>query len=462
MYIFDSVLKQKVKFEPIRKNEVSIYLCGPTVYDDAHLGHAKSSITFDLLRRTFIALGYKVNFIRNFTDIDDKILNKMAQTNCSLEEITQKYITSYNQDMNAIKILEPNKTPRATQCINSIINYIQKLIDKNLTYTIKDGIYFDTGKDKDYLSLSGRNDENNLARVKGNDDKKNEKDFVLWKFDDKWYDAPFGKGRPGWHTECVAMIKTYFDGSLDYQIDIHAGGIDLLFPHHENEAAQCRCLEQKELAKYWMHNGFIQINDEKMSKSLGNAFFIKNALQIVPAEALRYYLMSCHYRANFNYSVADLLASKKRLDKLYRLKKRLTNQKIGKANETFKMNLLEFMTDDLNVSKALSAIDEMINLANQTIDKEPKNNDFKQEIAGNLNFIKELLGIGYEDENSWFLWGLDEKMLKKIESLIQARANAKKQKNFALCDQIRDELKAMDIVIMDTANGTTWEKICAE
>ncbi|EAI4414906.1 cysteine--tRNA ligase [Campylobacter fetus] len=459
MIIYDSILKQKVEFKPIREDEANIYVCGPTVYDDAHLGHAKSSISFDLLRRTLKSLGYKVKFIKNFTDIDDKILKKMSQTGKSLEDITNHYISRYKADMYALNVADADIEPKATTSLTSIINYIKTLFENGWAYKIDDGIYFDTSKDDKYLSLSGRKDENLIARVASKDEKKDEKDFVLWKFDENWYDSPFGRGRPGWHSECVAMIKDHFCGSCEFEIDIHAGGADLLFPHHENEAAQCRCAYNKNLAKYWMHNGFVQVNNEKMSKSLGNSFFIKDALELVPGEALRFYLMSSHYRANFNYDIDDLKSSKKRLDKIYRLKKRLIGVKASKTDAKFKKDILDAMSDDLNISVALAILDEMVNNANAKLDNEPKNRDFKQILVSNLEFVKELLGILYIDEFKWFQWGVDDSLKQEISVLIDQRNMAKKDKNFILADQIRDKLTNMDISIMDTPNGTMWEKV---
>ncbi len=272
MQIFDSIKRKKVEFEPVKSDFVRIYVCGPTVYDDAHLGHAKSAVSFDLLRRTLSELGHKVKFVRNYTDIDDKILKKMAESGESLEAITDRYIASYERDMGALNVLEPDVKPKATQTLKEMIEYIEILLKNGFAYEIAgDGIYFDTAKDVQYLSLSGKFDtEANVARVESNLQKEDKKDFVLWKFDEKWYESPFGRGRPGWHTECVAMIKKHLSSGEKFEIDIHAGGLDLLFPHHENEAAQCRCAEHKSLAKYWLHNGFIQVNNEKMSKSLGN------------------------------------------------------------------------------------------------------------------------------------------------------------------------------------------------
>ncbi|NLY04227.1 MAG: cysteine--tRNA ligase [Campylobacter sp.] len=459
MVIYDSVLKKKVKFEPIKADKAYIYVCGPTVYDDAHLGHAKSSISFDLLRRTLLKLGYDVKFVKNFTDIDDKILNKMSQTGQSLESITTYYIDRYLEDMDALNVLRADIQPRATECLGHIIEYILALYNKGVAYKIEgDGIYFDTSKDAKYLSLSGRSDEETKARVQSNSLKKDSKDFVLWKFDDDWYDSPFGKGRPGWHTECVAMIKKYLDTKNEiYVIDIHAGGLDLLFPHHENEAAQCRCFEHRSLAKYWMHNGFVQVDNEKMSKSLNNSFFVKDALKIVPGEALRYYLMSSHYRANFNYSVEDLKASKKRLDKIYRLKKRVFDVKPSQVNSNFKSEILSALSDDLNSSLALANLDMMVNLANETLDKNPKDRAVKSEISANLKFISEILGI-LNDEN-YFQFDVDDRQKDEILSLLKERNLAKKERNFDKADKIRDELALMGISIMDTAQGTTWEKI---
>ncbi|PSM52746.1 cysteinyl-tRNA synthetase [Campylobacter blaseri] len=459
MHIFDSVSKKKVKFEPIKDDIVSIYVCGPTVYDDAHLGHAKSSISFDLLWRTLSALGYNVKFVKNFTDIDDKILNKMKENGKSLKEITNFYIDSYLSDMEKLNIKRATIEPKATENLESIISYIKTLLKKEIAYITNDGVYFDTSKDDRYLSLSGKKDELNIARVKSCSDKKDDKDFALWKFDENWYEAPFGKGRPGWHSECVAMIKTHLDsGDEKYSIDIHAGGMDLLFPHHENEAAQCRCAEHKDLAKYWMHNGFVQVNNEKMSKSLGNSFFIKDALKLVPGEALRFYLMSSHYRANFNYSIDDLLASKRRLDKIYRLKKRVLGSKLGTIDNNFKDEILSALSDDLNISLALSYLDNFVNLSNDYLDKNPKDKTKKGEILANLELVKDIFGILEVDSFEYFQFGVSQDEKAKINSLIEKRDLAKKDKNYALADSIREELSNMGISIMDTANGTVWEK----
>ena len=461
MRIFDTSKREKVEFSPIKDGEVSIYLCGPTVYDDAHLGHAKSAVSFDLLRRVLKALGYKVKFARNYTDIDDKILNKMAQTGQTLEEITNKYIAHYESDMGALNVLDPDFKPKATQCLEAIISYIKVLMDRGVAYKTSDGIYFDTSKDSGYFSISGKDNNTDLiARVVCFCEKRDEKDFVLWKFDEKWYESPFGKGRPGWHTECVAMIREFLSDKEndEFEIDIHAGGIDLLFPHHENEASQCRCAYHKNLSKYWMHNGFIKVNNEKMSKSLNNSFFVKDALKNVHGEVLRYYLLTSHYRAHFNYSDEDLVASKKRLDKIYRLKKRVNGVQAGMANESFKNELLEALSDDLNASKALASVDEFVKTANERLDNNPKDKAYKAEVVANLELIGEILGIAITNYVEYFQFGVSDEQKEQIKRLLDERAVAKKERNFARADEIRDELAKMNISIMDTPNGAVWER----
>ncbi|WP_306529035.1 cysteine--tRNA ligase [Campylobacter sp.] len=472
MVIYDSLSKKKLPFKPISEGLARIYACGPTVYDDAHLGHAKSAVSFDLLRRVLQAEGYEVKFARNFTDIDDKILKKMAQSGKSLEEITEFYTRRYLQDMSALNVEDASISPKATENIAAICELIFSLLQKGFAYEIAgDGIYFDTRKDGDYLSLSGKKEGvgKNIARVASNDAKHDEKDFVLWKFDENWFDSPFGKGRPGWHSECVAMILAHLDsGDPQFCIDIHAGGADLLFPHHENEAAQCRCARHRALSKYWLHNGFVQVNNEKMSKSLGNSFFVGDALKIAPGEALRFYLLSSHYRANFNYSIADLLASKKRLDKIYRLKKRVRDVLAPAAGQNsapelpateakFRSEMMEFLSDDLNTSGALAVLDSFVASANEALDRAPKDKALKARIAANLEFAKQTLGILYEDETEYFRFGVSEQQRAQIEELIKQRGRAKAEKDFARADAIRARLTDMKIEVMDTPGGTVWE-----
>ncbi|MDD4883307.1 cysteine--tRNA ligase [Sulfuricurvum sp.] len=462
MFIYDSVKKSKLRFEPQNEGKVSLYVCGPTVYDDAHLGHAKSALVFDLLRRVLEGEGYEVFFARNITDIDDKIINKALQSGLSTAEIAQRYSEAYHQDMAAIGVLPPTLEPKATESIDAMCEMIQKLLDKGHAYTISNGdIYFDTATDKGYLSLSNRQSDDNVSRVEKVSEKRHEADFALWKAvhdDSVSFDSPFGKGRPGWHLECSAMIERYVrSGDHPYAIDIHGGGADLLFPHHENEAAQTRCSSNHELAKYWMHNGFVTIGGEKMSKSLGNSFFLKDALKAYDGEVLRFYLLSTHYRGDFNFNEEDLIASKRRLDRLYRLKKRLFGLNAPIVETDLKQSLLEVLGDDLNVSKAYALIDEFVTSANEKLDAAPKDKTLRSVLLSSFETLNALLGFGGQNPYAYFQFGLDEATKARINELIDKRSEAKKIKDFAASDALRDELTAMGIAIMDTPEGTVWE-----
>jgi cysteinyl-tRNA synthetase len=466
MHIYDSVQKTKLPFEPIHEGKVSIYVCGPTVYDDAHLGHARSALAFDLLCRTLKSLDYTVTLAKNFTDIDDKIIKKVQQSGKSMEEITSFYITRYLEEMDALGVQRADLEPKATESLRAIEAMIQTLLDKDFAYRISNGdVYFDTSKDRHYGSISHRvsEDDENQSRVAHTEEKRNPKDFALWKAckdgGDTCFETEFSKGRPGWHIECSAMIEKHFSGTENYSIDIHGGGADLLFPHHENEAAQSRCATGHELAKYWMHNGFVQIDGEKMSKSLGNSFFLKDALALYDGEVLRFYLNSVHYRNDFNFSEEELKLSKKRLDKIYRLKKRVSPSTASTANQTFKTLLLNAMSDDLNISIALAVIDEMLAVTNEMLDSDPQNKVLKKECLANIAFIDTLLGFGGKEPFSYFQIGVDETLKQKITRMLQERSEAKKIKDFARSDAIRDELTELSISIMDTSEGTLWEKL---
>jgi cysteinyl-tRNA synthetase len=458
VHIYDSKTKDKIALE---NNEIRLYVCGPTVYDDAHLGHARSAVAFDLLVRTLRALGKKVIFARNITDIDDKILKKMNDTGKSLEEITTRYYESYKNELAKLNCLAPNIEPKATECVQDMLLLIQTLIEKGYAYKTASGdVYFDATKDDGYLSLSGHKIEDAVSRI-GQSEKRGEKDFVLWKSTKEGekvsFASPFGQGRPGWHIECSAMIKKYLAKDGAYQIDIHGGGSDLLFPHHENEAAQSRCAYGQELSHIWMHNGFVTIGGEKMSKSLGNSFFLKDALAHYDGEVVRFYLLATHYRANFNFSLEDMDAAKKRLDKLYRLKKRVGDASASEDIE-FKTEFLDALKDDLNISKALAAVDMIVAKFNDALDKNPKDKEAKSKAAFVISIVAEVLGVGSKDAAEYFQLGVSETDKASIESLINERAEAKKAKNFAVADAIRDKLKSMGVELMDSANGTVWEK----
>ena len=466
MHIFDSVQKTKRKFTPLEEGKVTLYVCGPTVYDDAHLGHAKSALVFDLLTRVLEANGYAVTYARNITDIDDKIIKKAIEQKKDIKEITDFYTDAFHTEMQAIGVKRPTLEPKATQSLEAMYALIEQLIEKGHAYKTEDGdVYFDTASDSEYLSLSHRiqNEEDKQERVESSSLKRNSADFALWKSvkdDSVTFESPFGAGRPGWHLECSAMIEKHLAyKDKPFAIDIHGGGADLLFPHHENEAAQTRCATNHALANYWMHNGFVNIDGEKMSKSLGNSFFLKDALREYDGEVLRFYLLSTHYRSNFNFNTEDLMHSKKRLDKLYRLKKRLFGVAQNEEETAFSKALLEALNDDMNVSSALALIDEMISHANETLDTAGKHKQLKRETMANLAYIEKVLGFGVKNPYEYFQFGVDAKTKEQIDTLIAKRNEAKKAKDFALSDSIRDEILAFGVNLMDTPQGTFWEKV---
>jgi len=466
MTIYDSVQKTKREFKPLEEGKVSLYVCGPTVYDDAHLGHAKSALVFDLLTRVLKANGYDVTYARNITDIDDKIIKKAVEQGKDIKEITDFYTDAFHKEMGAIGVSRPDIEPKATESLNAMYEMIQRLIDSGHAYPTTDGdVYFDTASDSEYLTLSKRvqDEDDRQERVESSSLKRNHADFALWKSvkdDTITFESPFGAGRPGWHIECSAMIEKHLaKPNAEFAVDIHGGGADLLFPHHENEAAQTRCSSNHALANYWMHNGFVNIDGEKMSKSLGNSFFLKDALKEYDGEVLRFYLLSTHYRSNFNFNTEDLATSKKRLDKIYRLKKRLFGLAQNDEATAFKDELLKALSDDMNVSTALALIDEMISTANETLDTAGKHKVLKRETLSNLAYIENILGFGVKNPFEYFQFGIDTDTKEKIDSLIEKRNKAKKEKNFEESDRLRDEILAFGVSIMDTPQGTFWEKV---
>ncbi|MDA7816630.1 cysteine--tRNA ligase [Sulfurimonas sp.] len=466
MFIYDSVQKTKREFKSLQEKKVSLYVCGPTVYDDAHLGHAKSALVFDLLTRVLTANGYDVTYARNITDIDDKIIKKALEQKKDIKEITDFYTEAFHKEMASIGVERPTIEPKATESLETMTELIQKLIDSNHAYATAEGdVYFDTASDSEYLKLSSRvqEEDDKVQRVESSSLKKNPADFALWKSvkdNTVTFDSPFGKGRPGWHLECSAMIEKHLaKPDAEYAVDIHGGGADLLFPHHENEAAQTRCGTNHALANYWMHNGFVNIDGEKMSKSLGNSFFLKDALKEYDGEVLRFYLLSTHYRSNFNFNTEDLATSKKRLDKIYRLKKRLFGLAENCEPTKFQEHLLESLSDDMNVSSGLALIDEMISHANEALDTAGKHKVLKREVISNLSYIENILGFGVKNAFEYFQFGIDEDTKSRIDDLIVKRNEAKKEKNFEASDKLRDEILAFGVSIMDTAQGTFWEKV---
>lgn len=464
LYLTDSRTKQKTEFIPQNRNEVTMYVCGPTVYDDAHLGHGRSSIAFDLLYRTLKAYGYNVKYVKNITDVDDKILKKMKETGKSLRELTEFYIKRFNKEMEELHVLPADISPKATENIDEMEKLISSLIEKDNAYKISNGdVYFDVAKDGSYGKLSNQSQDDVQNRIV-NSEKRDSRDFVLWKAEPKeeevGFDSSLGRGRPGWHIECSAMVEKYLDSKEgEFLCDIHGGGEDLFFPHHENEAAQCRCGYNKEIAKYWLHNGFVKTDGEKMSKSLGNSFFLKDALKAYGGEVIRFFLMGVHYRNDFNFNEEDLVASKKRLDRFYRLKKTVYGIGSSAVGKEFKNALLKAMGDDLNVSVALSVIDEFVAKANEGLSQNPKDKGLKKAAVANIEFAQKLLGFGGMDPYEYFQFGVDDTIKSKIEELILQRAEAKKAKDFERADGYRKEIEDLGVALMDTPNGAVWEKL---
>ena len=466
MTIFDSVQKTKREFIPQNEGKATLYVCGPTVYDDAHLGHAKSALVFDLLTRVLKANGLDVTYARNITDIDDKIIKKAIEQKKDIKEITDFYTEAFHKEMQAIGVSKPDIEPKATESLEAMYALIQQLIDSKHAYATSEGdVYFDTSSDSEYLKLSARvqDEEDKQNRVASSSMKKNPADFALWKSvhdNSLSFTSPFGAGRPGWHLECSAMIEKHLAKPENtFSVDIHGGGADLLFPHHENEAAQTRCATNHTLANYWMHNGFVNINGEKMSKSLGNSFFLKDALREYDGEVLRFYLLSTHYRSNFNFNTEDLATAKKRLDKIYRLKKRLFGLAENTQTTPFQVELLKALSDDMNVSSALALIEDMTSSANEILDTAGKHKELKRETISNLAYIATLLGFGVKNPFEYFQFGIDNATKEELDLLISQRNEAKKDKNFELSDKLRDKILDFGVSLMDTPAGTFWEKV---
>ncbi|OHE16246.1 MAG: cysteine--tRNA ligase, partial [Sulfurimonas sp. RIFOXYD2_FULL_37_8] len=333
--------------------------------------------------------------------IDDKIINKAKEQNKTIKEITDFYTNAYHAEMAKLGVKRPDIEPKATESLEAMFELIEKLLLSNHAYKTSNGdVYFDTSSDRDYLKLSHRvqDESQKQQRIENFSEKRNSADFALWKSvhdDSVSFESPFGKGRPGWHIECSAMIEKHLAKKGNkFAVDIHGGGADLLFPHHENEAAQTRCATNHTLANYWMHNGFVNIDGEKMSKSLGNSFFLKDALNVYDGEVLRFYLLGTHYRSNFNFNEEDLLNSKKRLDKIYRLKKRLFGLPHKDEKTEFREDLLKALSDDLNISESLALVDEMLTEINEKLDNDPKAKEIKSQALSNLAYLEEVLGFG--------------------------------------------------------------------
>lgn len=460
--LFNTLSRKKEEFTPIDKNQVKIYACGPTVYNFIHIGNARPLCVFDILRRYLEYRGFNVNFVQNFTDVDDKIIKKANEENCDYKEIAEKYIKEYKTDAAGLNIKPATNHPKATENIDEIINLIQKLIDKNYAYVSKSGdVYFRTKKFKSYGKLSHLplEDLEAGARIAIGEEKENPMDFALWKAakqGEPFWQAAWGKGRPGWHIECSAMAMKY----LSDTIDIHCGGQDLIFPHHENEIAQSEGCTGKPFANYWVHNGYININNKKMSKSTGNFFTVRDVANLCGYEPIRYLMIASHYRSPINYSEDLIKQCKSALDRLYTCKENLkfaiNNSKDLPVDEKLKVKLLahkaEFikaMDDDLNTADALACVFDSVKDINTFV----INSNCKALCEFALGLFLELtdvLGLVYNDKT--------EDLSQIVEELIKQRSTARKNKDWAKADGIRDKLKDMGIILEDTPNGVKWKK----
>ena len=431
-----------------------MYVCGMTVYDHTHIGHARTFLCFDVIVRYLRHAGFTVDYIRNITDVDDKIIERSKKLNIEALELTLKYIDSMQHDFNSLGMIDPDQEPKATENIPSIIKLIEKLIEKNHAYIGKSDVYFSTDSFAEYGRLSRRNTEEMLAgaRVNVDEEKRNPADFVLWKKAEQGlaWDSPWGKGRPGWHIECSAMSMD----ALGESFDIHGGGMDLKFPHHENEIAQSKCSTGKDFATYWMHTGSLRIDQEKMSKSLDNFITIKEALKSFSSEVLRYFLISSHYRSPMNFSIDGLTEAQASLDRLYTALKDCEIQ-VEEVENEFSFQYKKMMDDDFNVPGALAVLFDMAKSINSFKDSDQF--DQANQLATILVSLAKPLGVLQQDPEDYLKTGV-QLSEDKIEDLIREREVARTNRDFKKSDQIRDELISMNIVLEDSADGTSWRR----
>ncbi|MFS0865310.1 cysteine--tRNA ligase [Fredinandcohnia sp. 179-A 10B2 NHS] len=461
--IYNTLTRRKEEFKPIEENKVKMYVCGPTVYNYIHIGNARPAIVFDTVRRYFEFRGYDVNFVSNFTDVDDKLIRAANELGEDVPTIADRFVAAYFEDVSALGCKKADVHPRVTENIDIIVEFIQALIDKGYAYESNGDVYYRTREFKEYGKLSHQSiDELRLgARIEVGEKKQDSLDFVLWKNakpGEIYWESPWGQGRPGWHIECSAMARKY----LGDTIDIHAGGQDLAFPHHENEIAQSEAVTGKTFANYWMHNGYINIDNEKMSKSLGNFVLVHDIIKDIDPQVLRFFMLSVHYRHPINYSL-DLLESTK--NGLERLRTSYTNLKHRVQSSTnlttndgewlekianFRTEFIQSMDDDFNTANAISVLFEMSKQANYYLQEKNTSEKVIESFIKEFEVLFDVIGLSLVVE--------EEILDEEIEELIEKRIQARKERNFALSDQIRDELKAKNIILEDTPQGTRWKR----
>ena len=469
--VYNTMNKKIEELIPLKENEISMYVCGPTVYNYIHIGNARPAIFFDTVRRYFEYRGYKVTYVQNFTDVDDKMIARANQEGVSLKEIAHKYINAYFEDTKKVNLKEEGMIrPRATEHIGDMIKIIKNLIDNGYAYEADGDVYFEVEKDKDdYGCLSGQNIENLKAgaRIEVNDIKRSPVDFALWKKakegEPSW-DSPWGKGRPGWHIECSAMSSRYLGDTFD----IHGGGQDLIFPHHENEIAQSRCSSHGEYARYWLHNGYINVNGEKMSKSLGNFFLLREVLEHYEGRVIRFFVLSSHYRKPIDFSDAELTQSKAGLERIdnavLRIKEKLSEKASEDGDdlkglaaylEETKNKFIAAMDEDFNTAQGLGAIFELVKEVNKYVDTEKVSEEGMKNLGAAETYIRyimeEVLGVLLKNDEN--IGNLTSEL---VEFILELRREARTEKNWALSDKIRDRLGEMGIKIKDGKDKTTW------
>ncbi len=467
MKVYNTLTKKKEEFIPLEEGKVRMYVCGPTVYNYIHIGNARPMIVFDTVRRYMEYKGMKVNYVSNFTDVDDKIIKKANEEGVSSEEIANRYIKECKKDMEDLNVKPATTHPLATQEIDGMIAMISDLIERGYAYEKNGTVYFRTRRFKEYGKLSHKNLDdlqsgNRSLLVSGADEKEDPLDFVLWKpkkEGEPFWKSPWSDGRPGWHIECSVMSKKY----LGDQIDIHAGGEDLIFPHHENEIAQSEAANGKEFAHYWMHNGFLNIDNKKMSKSLGNFFTVREIGEKYDLQVLRFFMLSAHYRSPLNFSAELMEAAKNGLDRILtavaRLDQMLKTSTVKELTEEEKTIISEAeelvakfeaaMEDDFNTADAVSAIFELVKLSNTNV-KETSSKEFLAEIKKKIVTLCDVLGIITEKK--------EEMLDSDIEALIEERQAARKAKNFTRADEIRNQLLEKGIILEDTRQGVVWKR----
>ncbi|ALO46528.1 cysteine--tRNA ligase [Pseudohongiella spirulinae] len=454
--IYNTLTRKKERFEPLEAGKINMYVCGLTTYDYAHIGHARMLVAFDVIVRYLRYLGFQVTYVRNITDIDDKILRRANENGEYFEDLTARFIEATHEDERALFIMPPDKEPRATAHISEIIALIERLIAADYAYRAENGdVYYAVRQFKGYGKLSNKNPEELLAgaRIEVGELKRDPRDFALWKSasdSEVGWDSPWGYGRPGWHIECSAMSTCCLGDSFD----IHGGGSDLMFPHHENEIAQSEAATGKQFAKYWLHNGAVRVDNEKMSKSLGNFFTVRDVLKSYPAEVVRYLLVASHYRSPINYSDQGLKQASASLERLYLAVRGLDTEKARDlANSSYEKTFRAAMNDDFNTSEAISVLFDLAKEINKI-----KEQDAQQAaiLARLLLKLAGVLGLMQGSAEAFLRRSNDGVDAELIDSLIAQRKQARADKNWALADEIRDRLNAMNVVVEDGTDGSRW------